>query len=325
MRTFFHSIEWRDILVEQFGYQPVYFTVGNAFLPNFILKFNFWRALVSMPASDYGGPVANDVEGCRALYQALINYSKRNEIAYIKMCLMDQLHINFFKPLAVSVELTKGVMEINLASKGSKHIANNVFSARTRKDIRQLDRSCFQAYTAHSESELAGFYNTYASNTREHYANVPYPYSFLKRMWYHLYPDKMQLWLIGKDKCVGGLLVLKDDDASYSFLFGVDRMNAPKFSIMQYLAWKEIVEAENEGIKTLSLGSTPADPNEKHHRVKKGIGATFQQQETVWIPMSSRGQAILVMRRRSEELWRKNRDILHRKARWILETRLGKL
>ena len=278
-----------------------------------------------MPASDYGGPVTKDAKGCVELYQALIEYCKLNEIAYVRMCLMDPLQISLFSPLADTIELTKGVMEIDLSSGRSEQIFKH-FSPSTRTRIRQLDRSALEGYEAHSKSELSDFYRIYALNTAEHHENRPCSYSFLERMWQNLYPKNLRLWLMGKNRPIGGLLFLKDQHGSYGYSIGIDRAKAPvHLSIIQYLTWKETVEAEKEGMRKISLGSTPSDPNEIHHKMKARTGATFRQQKTVWIPMSASGHAVLLMRKRTENLWRKNRNLLPKKARWVLETRLVKL
>jgi len=91
------------------------------------------------------------------------------------------------------------------------------------------------------------------------------------------------------------------------------------------LYWKELQKAESEGLNKISLGSTPSNPNDIHHKVKKSLGATFLQQEVVWIPTNAKGHLLLQIRKRTENLWKKNRDYLPRGARRIVENKLLKL
>jgi hypothetical protein len=130
---------------------------------------------------------------------------------------------------------------------------------------------------------------------------------------------------MGKTDVVGGLLVLKDETACYSYFLGIDREKAPKYSIFQYLFWREFLKAESEGLKKISLGSTPSNSQHVHYKTKKGFGATFHQQQVIWIPTNAKGHLLLQMRKHTENMWKQNRYRLPREVKRIIESKLLQL
>jgi hypothetical protein len=322
--TFFHTAKWKEVLMEEFGYESAYLSVPNAVLPAFIQNFGPFNALVSLPKSDYGGPVASNLEALVHLCQELFEHCNERGVTYARLCLLNPLHVKLFQSYAEYVSLAKGVMELDLSQVNSEFVWNHVFSSRTRKHVRHLEKSSFQAYEASSLEELKAFYRVYNLNIR-HLGATPHDFSFLQRVWQHLYSSNVRVWLMGKTDVVGGLLVLKDQTACYSYFLGIDREKAPKYSIYQYLFWRELLRAQNEGLKKISLGSTPSNSQDVHYKIKKEFGATFHQQQIMWIPTNAKGHLLLQMRRHTENAWKQNRHRLPRELKRIIENRLVQL
>lgn len=80
--SFFHTTPWARVLVESYGYRPVYFTVMEngalqALLPMMEIDSVFTgRRGVSLPFSDYADPFATDGEQYRLLADCAVQYGR---------------------------------------------------------------------------------------------------------------------------------------------------------------------------------------------------------------------------------------------------------
>jgi predicted N-acyltransferase len=78
--TIFHTIEWKKVLEETFGYKPEYLVVKNSdgemvgVSPAFAVKTLFGRVIVSQPFFEYGGPIIE--EGFEEAYKEILNFYK---------------------------------------------------------------------------------------------------------------------------------------------------------------------------------------------------------------------------------------------------------
>ena len=76
--TIFHTIEWKKVLEDTFGYNPEYLVVksskGNlvGISPAFSVKTLFGRVIVSQPFFEYGGPIIE--RGFEEAYNKILNY-----------------------------------------------------------------------------------------------------------------------------------------------------------------------------------------------------------------------------------------------------------
>lgn len=80
--SFFHTTPWARVLVESYGYRPVYFTVVEngtlqALLPVMEIRSVFTgRRGVSLPFTDYADPFGGEEERYRALASRAVQYGK---------------------------------------------------------------------------------------------------------------------------------------------------------------------------------------------------------------------------------------------------------
>jgi len=326
--TFFHGYKWRDVLAKGLGIKPLYLTLRNdageieGVFPSFIIESNHAKTCVSLPFSDYGGPITMSKEASARLYQGLFETCADSGITYLRMCLTEPSYMQGFRSKLCCVDKGKGVTEINLVRTKPEFIWNCVFKGTTRNRLRSIDKSSFQAYELTSECELHGFYRIYALNMRRVGAS-PLDYRFLLALWQTLYPKNVRIWLIGKNNPVGGILFLKNHKASYGYQFGFDKEHSPKCSIMQYVVWKETLKAVEEGIEMVSLGSSSSVPEERHHQIKIKCGGTFRQQEVVWLPTTLKGTLLLQLRCQAANLWRLSNRHFPRESKSVMKRLKG--
>ncbi|MCK5216660.1 MAG: GNAT family N-acetyltransferase [Methanosarcinales archaeon] len=102
--TIFHTIEWKKVLEETFGYKPEYLVVKNSkgkmigISPAFSVKTLFGKVIVSQPFFEYGGPIIE--RGFREAYKELLDFYKNKvengRIKYVEIKVIpDGEHDNF--------------------------------------------------------------------------------------------------------------------------------------------------------------------------------------------------------------------------------------
>ncbi|MCW4018314.1 MAG: GNAT family N-acetyltransferase [Candidatus Bathyarchaeota archaeon] len=328
--TFYHTPQWRQVLEHTFT-RPLYLAVRNkngklvAVCPGFILESGIVKMYHSTPFSDYSGPViANDcyASAAQALLSHLQNYCVREGIAYAKTCLMENDSKRIWQYATKYVDPNVGVVEIDLNECSSAFIWNSVFSARMRRDLRQVEKKGFQVRQATTKSDFNAFYRLYALNMQS-IGGAPFPYAFMENMWRLLYPVNMRIWLIGKEKPVAGPAVFKYGRGTYGAYVGLDRAGSGRFAVVPYLMYHELKKAEEEGYKLVSLGSTPRDPNGAHYLQKIRLGGSYRNQITTWLPFNSTGHMLVLGRNRAVTAWKNIRKYLPQDINQALEKRLA--
>ena len=240
----FYSIKWKELIEKNFRIEPLYLVARNGagkvvvYAPGFITGNKFVKIFESTPYSDYGGPIYSDVEVARYFKVFLYRYLPTKGIAYGKICLKPKDAKLF--DLICGKSIRRGVMEIDLKFQTPEAIWLNSFSSNTRRKIRKLDRSEFQAYTLTSKEQLFGdFYRVYSA-TLNRKCVIPFQESFIESVYSNLYPSNVRIWLMGKRTVIGALFVLKHLNISHTWLLGYDQNKAANFPVYEYLCWKEI-------------------------------------------------------------------------------------
>lgn len=332
--TIYHSPQWREVIRRSFpALSPLYLAIRKAdqkligMFPGFVMSLGNIKMYHSTPYSDYGGPVIAEhfvEQGSSSLLSFLHDFCSKNGIAYAKICFLDDRSMRSFHSRIAHTESTTGVMDINLEATPSRDIWNRVFSARMRKKIRLIDRDGFQTEEAKTRSDLKDFYALYTKNMKCIGAS-PFEYDFMKNIWDVLYPKNLRILMIGKNRRIGGIAILKYGKSTYWVYVGIDRRYSDKYSIIPYLVWQEIKKAEGEGYRHVSLGSTSCNPMDVHYLQKMSLGASFHRQETVWYPFDCRGRILLLTRSKIVGTWKATRSLLPSDFRLGLEKVLSTL
>jgi len=329
--TFFHSLEWKNLIEKSFPHSPLYLTVRDAngtlvaICPGFILNSLRMKIYCSTPYSDYGGPVIAGhciEEASLSLRSFLQNSCSTKGIAYAKICFANDKLWRFFDSPLGYLDANKGIVEIDLKDTPSDSIWKKVFSKNRRWKIRSIERG-FQIDEVRTKSDLRDFYNLYYKNMK-YISASPYPYEFFENMWNILYPEHLRIWLVEKKKRIAGIAVFKHKRKTYWAYAGIDRKQCKHTSVVPYLVWKEIEKAEEEGRTRVSLGSTPSDPRNPYYLQKMGFGGSFLQQQMVWYPFSPSGRVLLQTRAKATSAWKTIRNLLPANVKRPLESKLSK-
>jgi hypothetical protein len=331
--AFYHSLKWKEVIQKSFPHPALYLTIKDAngtlvgICPGFILSSMHMKIYHSIPYSDYGGPVIGRecTEQASILLRSFLqSFCSNNGIAYTKICFIDGKSAQFFKLPSSHEDRSKGTMEIDLKATPSDFIWNKIFSKNRRWKIKRFERDGFQAQEARTKCDLRDFYNLYYENMK-HIGASPYPYKFIENMWIILYPENLRVWLVGKEKRIGGIVCFKYGQKTYWVYAGIDRNQSySRYSVIPYLLWKEINKAEEEDYRYVSLGGTPSDPKNPYYLQKMSFGSSFNPQEVVWCPFSSTGRILLQTRAKTISAWKTIRNFLPSNFKRSLESKLSR-
>jgi hypothetical protein len=152
----------------------------------------------------------------------------------------------------------------------------------------------------------------------------PHTFEFMKNLWRILHPHNLRIRLVGKEKRIGGVAILKYEQKEYGIYVGLDRdKRYSKYPFVPYLVWREIEMAQQESCKSFSLGTTLNDFRNPYYVQKRSLGALFLQQETSYIPYNSLGHVLLQSKFKTLYVWRAVKNYLPLKLRTTLESRLS--
>jgi hypothetical protein len=333
--TFYHSLEWKNVIEKSFSHPTVYLVIKDengriaGICPTVIWTSRRLRILDSMPYSDYGGPVIEKKclkEASHSLLGFIEHYSLEKDISCAKLCCLKDGSQKFFKSPRYYVDSHKGVTELDLAAKPADVIRSKILSISQRKKIRRLELAGFTIREACSKSDLAEFLNVYYSNMQYIGASA-FPIRFFENLWSLLYPQNFNILLAEKESTVGGLAFFSYGEKVYLTYLGISReMLTSSYSMFPYLSWNATKWAERNGFRYVCFGTTPAHPKSAHEMAnysqKVKFGASFLQQETVFIPFDFYASAFLLFGSKAVSTWSAVRNRLPAKLQRSMETKL---
>ena len=89
--SFFHTLEWRNIIKEVYNFKPLYYIainnkkpvgIVNTFLTKSII---FGKKIISSPFNFYCDPLSDNIEITKLLINRLIEQGKKERIKYIQL------------------------------------------------------------------------------------------------------------------------------------------------------------------------------------------------------------------------------------------------
>jgi lipid II:glycine glycyltransferase (peptidoglycan interpeptide bridge formation enzyme) len=329
--TVYHSLKWKEVIEKSFQYTPLYLTIRDAkgqiagICPGFITKSTNVGVYCSMPHSECGGPIISAPfaqQASLSLRSFLRDVSSNKGIACAKLSFQDDTVARYFESPLGCADTSVGLMEIDLKTTPSELIWNKFFSQNRRRKIRLVEREGYQAQEARTRSDLRDFYNLYRQNM-QFISAAPNSYLFFENMWNALYPSNLRIRLVEKNRRVAGVLFIRHAERLYAVYAGMDR-TARVHGLINYLWWKEIMRAEEEGLRYVWLGSTPSDRKHPYYAQKKSFGCLFEQQKTLWCPLNPVGCTILLARAKAISTWRSVRNRLPQGLARSIQSRFEK-
>lgn len=170
--TFFHLLEWRDVIRRNFNYRPLYLYAaeGNRYvgvLPLFFVKsLLFGRSLVTLPLAVYGGIVAENEEIRDSLFRHAIELGRELGVSYVEFRGNPHSNGSAFPAAKWSVPFKERDLYVTFLREIDPDPEVNLSQVprKQRRMIRQGQKHGLRSVM--DDSRLSEFYGVYAASVR---------------------------------------------------------------------------------------------------------------------------------------------------------------
>ena len=253
--TPYHLSAWGRAVAEVLGHEPhsLYVDEGGRItgvLPLFLRRSRlFGTNLVSVPAANVGGPLADDDKTAQRLVEGAIALARELNVDFVEL-----RNAAPESPIASALQLDPGryvCVEIDLADGEAA-----VWSRLGKENRRRVRRAQDAGLAVELRDDLASFYPVYASAMKR-LGSPP----FSKRFFTALcegFGDNLQFGVVRLDSQVAAVdSILTWNGVRYS-VFAGSRAELWRLYPNQLLLWDEIRDACARGLRTFDLGRSLA-------------------------------------------------------------------
>ncbi|KKU10946.1 MAG: hypothetical protein UX61_C0009G0005 [Parcubacteria group bacterium GW2011_GWA2_46_7] len=274
--TLFHTIAWKRILEETFGYQPYYFILRDAkggiagIFPAFLVRGIHGKVLVSLPFMEYGGPIVRD--GYYAsMFESIVNLfvmlKKEQGVRYLEIKTPPDTQYHDAESFLFAPVVKAYDYSINI---GGRDFTNDFWpkmKAKTR--VRHsVVQSCRYGVGV-ADADIHSFYALHVSSMAR-VGSLPWPQRFFANIRTY-YPASRFIGAYIDKKMIGAMLNLPYRARDLAVVLSYDR-SCQAYRASDLLYYHEIRFAFENRFATVDFGRTrPDSPYEKY---KQKWGAT---------------------------------------------------
>jgi predicted N-acyltransferase len=276
--TIFHTIEWKRVLEETFGYKPEYLVVKNldgeiiGVSPAFTVKTFFERVIVSQPFFEYGGPLI--VEGFEGAYKEILNYYRakvENEgIKYAEIRVLPVGENGYFTNTCFVKQFKAYDYYIDVKDKDfEKDIWLGLYTkkSRVRNSVKKAIKSGVRVV---EDDNIAVYYNLYIK-TLEKLGSPPYPQKLFESIKKYVSSSVRFTYAYLKDKPIAAMMSFPYNNRLLMVGLVSDE-NYQEYRANDLLYNEQIEYATENKFEIVDLGRTR--PGSPYERYKKKWGAT---------------------------------------------------
>ncbi len=262
----YHTLLWRDLLVEVFGHQPVYLLaecVGEicGALPMFLVKAPLLGSkLISLPYDiGSGGPLVSNgkLDGAqgdeveRALVEGAASSARELQVNYLEI--RSGSERSALAPLGLRRSEPVLISEMELDDEAGVRMR---FKEDHRKAIRKAERRGVTVREADCLADYHAFYHVYLRVFRD-FGTPPYGANYFPAVWRRLHSSGASRLLLADagGRCVGGLLLFCWGQNLVS-KFAACLPEAVPLRAYVALYWRAIQLGMQCGYRRLSWGSS---------------------------------------------------------------------
>jgi serine/alanine adding enzyme len=255
--SFYHSLEWRDVICRTFGHQARYLVAEQAgavrgVLPMIEMRSRlFGHFLVSLPFVNYGGILADSPEGEHALANAAVELARRQGASHIEL----RQSSPPTEPLeGWTLRQHKAALVIPMQGDPKPHWDG--LSSRLRGKVRKAEKNG-ALFTSGGREDLEDFYFLYALNM--HNLGTPvYSRTFFENVVTQSGQD-VQLLLVRREGRPAAAAISIRQGNRMELPWICQDYGAASFNVNEFLYWKCIERACAQGIAELDLGRSSID------------------------------------------------------------------
>lgn len=256
--SFFHTSAWARVLINSYGYKPLYFArIENNELQNLlaIMEINSFitgKRGVSLPFTDHCPVIAKDKQEFYQLFEIVSDFGSKDgwkslEIRSGNRFLGNEIPSDIFKSHVLDLSAGK---ESVLAT----------FRDSTRRNIRKAQKMDVGVEDINSMASIEQFYKLNCLTRKDH-GLPPQPLNFFLEIYNHIIaPEKGSVLLAFENsrKCIAGA-VFYNFNGKVVFKYGASDRSAHQLRPNNLVMWEAIKKYSQNGSKSFVFGRTDLD------------------------------------------------------------------
>lgn len=252
--SFFHSSAWARVLVDTYNFTPLYLKVTEndtviALLPCMEVKGLLpGRKCVSLPFSDYCGPLGCENIPLEDMYAKIIEEGKHYLWKYIEIRGGESSK----EPITASEYYYHHSLELHQ----NEETMFSSFRNSTRRNIKKAYNEDVTVTISYSPEAVDEFYKLNCL-TRKHHGLPPQPKLFFSNIYKHIIAPKSGFVVLaysGETVIAGGVFFHNGEKALYKYGASNQKYNYLKAN--NAVMWEAIKWFSHKGFKTFSFGRT---------------------------------------------------------------------
>ena len=265
-RGFFHTAEWAKVLLDTYGYAPVYFAAGKTnFLP--LMEVDSWltgRRGIGLPFTDDCEPLCGDTATFQKLFAGAVEFGKSRGWKY--------LELRGGRELAGEVPASLSFYGHTLDLTAGEEKLFSSFDSSVRRAIRKAEKSGVTVEILQTVEAIKIFFGLQCQ-TRKKHGLPPQPLKFFLNIHRHILSQNMGMVVLARHQgrpvaasvyfYFGGRAVYK---------FGASDETFQELRGSNLVMWTAIKEILRRGVQHLDLGRTSLG-NDGLRKFKLGWGA----------------------------------------------------
>ena len=264
--SFFHGASWAKVLNETYGHVPNYFLCDDEMLP--VMEIESWltgKRGVALPFTDDCGPLCNDSDSFKKLFDAAIAHGKSRGWKSLEI----RGGGKFLNDSASSLSFYGHTLDLRVGE-------NELFAqleSSTRRAIRKAEKEGVTVEVTHRFDSLLSFYKLQCL-TRKRHGLPPQPFSFFRNIHRHVLSRNGGFIALANYKKIpiAGAMFFYNSERAI-FKFGASDESFQHLRGSNLAMWEGIKTLiQHHGVKKLSFGKT-SETNDGLRKFKLGWGA----------------------------------------------------
>jgi serine/alanine adding enzyme len=273
--TIFHTLAFKQILIDSFGYECRYHVVVNkenricALLPLVVGRnLGLKKVGISLPFVNYTDICADSEEAFRFSIDSMIRLKKQYNLAFVELRLKDQNpdssgwsltldHHTFVLPLSDNEEEVLALSTSSNRNHVRKAYKNNWFTV------------------SFDNSHLDAFYTVYVRRMKQLGSPAP-DIRFFKRFFELLPEHSVLLTVLDRQsgEVIGGMLLLTSpSNSTLYYPYGANLVEYNNKYLNNFMYWEAIRFGIRSGLKHLDLGRSQTGSGTYHYKERWGAKA----------------------------------------------------
>jgi len=272
--SFFHSAAWARVLVESYGYTPLYFAALSsdrllALMPVMELS-SFLTGVkgVSLPFTDYSNPIADvDIQPQALLTQAL-QYGKQRGWKFLEL----RMGNSFLPPSLPSLTYVGHTLDLD----GTADQIATRFRSSTKRNIKKAIHEGVEVKITTSLDSVKEFYRLNCLTRKEH-GLPPQPYDFFKNIHQHVLLKGFGSVILAsyRGKSIAGSVFFHFGRKAL-YKYGASDHRYQRLRSNNFIMWEAIRTYAEKGFQSICFGRTDKE-NQGLLQFKAGWGTTEKQ------------------------------------------------